>query len=164
MKVDEGFRAMYEREFPSVYRAASMLCGDPSLAEDATQEAFARALARWRRLSRQPWVAGWVTTTALNVARRQMRSRPALPPQPAEVPDREAELDLLTGIRALPSRQQEAIALFYLVDLTVVEAAAVMGCDVGTVKTHLARARATLARVLRDGDDEPSDPRSRGRA
>lgn len=163
MKVDEGFRTMYEREFPAVYRSVHLLCGDPSLAEDATQEAFARALARWRRLGAEPWVAGWVTTTALNVARRQMRRRTTVRPQALEEPDREAELDLLTGIRGLPPRQQEAIALYYLLDLPVAETAAAMRCDPGTVKTHLSRARSSLAEAL-GTDDDPVDPRSHDRA
>jgi RNA polymerase sigma-70 factor, ECF subfamily len=155
---------MYEREFPTVYRAVRLLCGDPALAEDAAQEAFARALARWKRLGSQPWVAGWVTTTAFNVARRHMRRRPLIRAEaPPDEPDREAELDLIWGIRRLPPRQQEAIALHYLLDLPVVETAALMGCDAGTVKTHLSRARAALADVLGAGD-EPSDPRSHDRA
>lgn len=163
MKVDEGFQAMYEREFPTVFRAVRLLCGDPALAEDATQEAFARALARWRRLGSQPWVGGWVTTTALNVARRQLRRRPPLPAEPAAEPDREAEIDLVRGIRRLPPRQQEAVVLHYLHDLPVEDTAAVMGCDAGTVKTHLSRARAALAGAL-SADDESSDPRSRDHA
>jgi RNA polymerase sigma factor (sigma-70 family) len=163
VKVDEGFRVMYEREFPTVYRAVRLLCGDPALAEDATQEAFARALAKWRRLGSQPWAAGWVTTTALNVARRQSRRRAVPPPATPPEPDREAALDLVAGIRGLPPRQQEAIVLHYLLDLPVTETAAVMECDAGTVKTHLSRARATLARAL-GADDDQSDPRSRDHA
>jgi RNA polymerase sigma factor (sigma-70 family) len=163
VKVDEGFRVMYEREFPTVYRAVRLLCGDPALAEDATQEAFARALARWRRLGSQPWAAGWVTTTALNVARRQLRRRVTPPAEAPSEPDREGILDLVTAIRRLASRQQEAIVLHYLLDLPVAETAASMGCDAGTVKTHLSRARATLARAL-GADDDQSDPRSRDHA
>ena len=166
MTVDEGFRVMYEREFPTVFGAVRLLCGDHALAEDATQEAFARALVRWKRLGSQPWAAGWVTTTALNVARRHLRRRP--PPdawrsaEPAREPDREAELDLAGAMRRLPPRQQEAVALHYLHDLTVADAATVMGCDEGTVKTHLSRARAALAPAL--ADDEPSGPRRHDRA
>ena len=72
MTVDPAFRELYEREFAAVFRAALLLSGDRRLAEDAAQEAFARALARWRRLRSHPSPGGWVTTTALNVARRQL--------------------------------------------------------------------------------------------
>jgi RNA polymerase sigma-70 factor, ECF subfamily len=163
MKIDEGFRAMYEREFPSVYRAVYVLCRDPSLAEDAAQEAFARALARWRRLRQHPSVAGWVTTTALNVARRSLRKRELPHSSPQVEPDREVGIDLASGIRELPLRQQQAVLLHYLLDLSVAQTAAAMEVDPGTVKTHLSRARAALAESLAV-DDDPIDPRSHDRA
>jgi hypothetical protein len=72
---ETGFQELYEREFGAVYRAAFALCGDRELAQDATQEAFARAMSRWGRLRGEPWAAGWVMTTALNVARRGLRTR-----------------------------------------------------------------------------------------
>jgi RNA polymerase sigma factor (sigma-70 family) len=144
----EGFRAMYEAEFGHVFRAVALMCGDRGIAEDATQEAFARALARWRHLRDAPWAAGWVTTTALNIARRQLRRSPLPPEIPAAEPDREALLDVRAAIRHLPSRQQEAVALHYLLDLPIAHAASAMGCNEGTVKTHLSRARTTLGRLL----------------
>jgi RNA polymerase sigma-70 factor (ECF subfamily) len=156
MKVDEGFRTMYEREFPAVYRAVYVLCRDPSMAEDAAQEAFARALARWRRLRRHPLVAGWVTTTALNVARRALRTHePHHAPPPGE-PDYEAGIDLAAAVRRLPARQQEAVLLHYLLDLSVDQTAAAMEVNPGTVKTHLSRARSALAESL-TLDDDPGD-------
>jgi RNA polymerase sigma factor (sigma-70 family) len=146
---DEGFRGMYEAEFANVYRTVLLMCGDPSIAEDATQEAFARALARWRRLAGTSWAAGWTTTTAINVARRQLRTRPTIRVQPTAEADHDATLDLRAAIEHLPSRQKQAIALHYMMDLTIADAAAAMGCDEGTVKTHLSRGRSALLRVLR---------------
>jgi len=146
--VAEGFQTMYEAEFAKVFRAVALVCGDRHVAEDATQEAFARALARWRRLRNASWAAGWVTTTAINVARRQLRLLPAPVDAPAGESDREAVVDLRAAIRQLPPRQQEAIALHYLLDLPVADAASAMRCDEGTVKTHLSRARTALGRLL----------------
>jgi RNA polymerase sigma factor (sigma-70 family) len=153
MTVDEGFRSLYEAEFDNVYRAVELMCGDPSAAEEATQEAFARALARWKRLREQTWVAGWVTTTAINVARRQLRRRPFHVLPPRDERDPVSVLDLRSAIGDLPPRQQEAVALHYLLDLPVHEVARLMSCDEGTVKTHLSRARAALARALESGDE-----------
>jgi RNA polymerase sigma-70 factor, ECF subfamily len=153
VSVDPTFQALYERELPHVVRAVFLVSGDPQLAEDAAQEAFARALVRWRRIGSQPWIGGWVTTTALNVARRQLRRRPVLAPDEGTPPDDAELLDLRGAMRRLPARQQEAVALHYLLDLPVAETAAVMGCDEGTVKTHLARARRTLERALHLDDD-----------
>jgi RNA polymerase sigma-70 factor (ECF subfamily) len=131
-----------------VFRAAYALCGDRELARDATQEAFARALARWRRLRGEPWAAGWVMTTALNVARRSLRGRPGSLPATPSMPDPDALVDLRAAVRALPRRQQEAVVLYYLADLPIPEVAAAMGCREGTVRAHLARARTALARSL----------------
>ena len=160
MTIDEEFQVLYERELPNVFRAVLLLCGDRRIAEDAAQEAFARALVRWRRLGGQPWVGGWVMTTALNVARRQLRRRPT--PEPVPAPDRDPEslMDARAAIRTLPPRQQEAVALHYLLDLPVADTATVMGCDEGTVKTHLSRARSALRTALAI-DDEPTDQRSK---
>jgi RNA polymerase sigma-70 factor, ECF subfamily len=153
-----GFRDLYEREFGRVVRAVYLLVGDRTLAEDAAQEAFARALARWRRIGSHPAPAGWVTTTALNVARRQLRRQPE-PPRPLEEGGRDEEerLSLLVVIRALPPRQQEAVVLHYLVDLPVAEVAAAMEVDEGTVKTHLFRARAAIAVALADPIVDPTE-------
>ncbi len=161
--MDPEFVSLYERELPAVTGSVYLLCGDRGLAEEAAQEAFARALASWRRLGSKPWAAGWVTTTALNVARRQLRRRPAPSPNPAPAGDLEEHLDVRAAVGRLPARQQEAVVLHYLLDLSVIDVAATMGCNEGTVKRHLSRARVALARAL--GADGPaSDTRRNDRA
>jgi len=159
--VNAEFQDLYEREFASVCRAVFLLSGDRRLAEDAAQEAFARALVRWRRLRTHPAPGGWITTTALNVARRQLRRRPelntaALPPT-ADA-DADEILAVRGAIRTLPPRQQEAVALHYLLDMPVAEVAAAMNIDQGTVKTHLSRAREALTRSLAAPD--PTEERT----
>lgn len=150
MKIDARFVQLYEAEFPAVFRAVYAMCGDRRLAEDAAQEAFARALERWRRLRDRPWVGAWVTTTALNVARRGLRRRPvgAAAAEDAPAVDLDARMDLVRAIGGLPPRQQEAVVLHYVADLPVAEVAAAMGVEEGTVKAHLSRAREALARSL----------------
>lgn len=99
MSVDPRFEQLFKEEYEHVYRAVYLLCQDRQAAEDATQEAFARCLARWERLGGRPWVAGWVTTTAMNAARRAFRWRPD-PPQAEEPASRlEESLDLSRAIR-----------------------------------------------------------------
>jgi RNA polymerase sigma-70 factor, ECF subfamily len=150
---DRSFPDLYEREFAAVFRAAYTLTSDRALAEDAAQEAFARALARWRRLAGEPWAAGWIMVTALNVARRSLRRQQLSPLPSGGDADPEEVLDVRAAIRALPRRQQAAVVLYYLADLTVGDVANAMGCREGTVRAHLAKARAALARSL--GAQEP---------
>jgi RNA polymerase sigma-70 factor (ECF subfamily) len=151
---DRGFAEFYGREFAAVYRPVFALCRNPSVAEEATQEAFARALERWRRLRDRPWAAGWVTTTAMNVARRSLRRRPFVETPEAVREEPEGGWDLWRAVGALPARQQEAVVLFYVMDLPVTEVAQVMRCEQGTVKAHLAKARASLRGALEGVRDD----------
>jgi RNA polymerase sigma-70 factor, ECF subfamily len=150
------FAELYKAEHDRVFRVTYALCRDYATAEDATQEAFARALERWDRLRDQSWAAGWVTSTALNVARRTLRRRRWLPGlKPVEVdPTTDGALDLWQAVRRLPRRQQEAVTLHYALDLPVVEVARAMGCREGTVKAHLAHAREALRTQLEGAPDE----------
>ncbi|MDP9342224.1 MAG: sigma-70 family RNA polymerase sigma factor [Actinomycetota bacterium] len=157
MRVDERFQELYRAEFGAVYRAVFLACGDRSVAEDATQEAFARALERWGRLRDRPWVAGWVATTAMNVARRSLRRRPG-PELEGAVgaagADPDAAEDVRRAVRRLPPRQREAVVLHYAMDLPVVEVARLMRCAEGTVKAHLSKAREALRGRLEGVRDE----------
>jgi RNA polymerase sigma-70 factor, ECF subfamily len=148
LRVDPRFRELFEAEYGAVFRAVFALCGDRAVAEDSTQEAFARCLERWKRLGDQRWVAGWVTTTALNVARRAMRRRPQQPAPDASSGDPDEALDLWRAVRKLTARQQEAVVLHYAMDMTLKDVGAAMGCEEGTVKAHLSRARESLRRLL----------------
>jgi RNA polymerase sigma-70 factor (ECF subfamily) len=133
-----------------VYRAVYLLCRDRGVAEDATQEAFARCLARWERLADRPWVAGWVTTTAMNVARRALRRHPETAAPMPDPRTTEESMDLNRALQLLPARQLEAVVLYYGLDLPVEDVASAMGCRAGTVKAHLSRARAALAGKLQE--------------
>jgi RNA polymerase sigma-70 factor (ECF subfamily) len=154
VSVDPRFQELYEREYEPVFRATYLLCGDRRAAEDSTQEAFARCLERWGRLKDEPWVAGWVTSTALNHARKALRRRREPEARQSGDHDRDAAVDLWRAIRSLPRRQQESIVLHYASDLAVGEVAAVMGCCEGAVKSHLSRAREALRIHLEEVRDE----------
>jgi RNA polymerase sigma-70 factor, ECF subfamily len=154
VKTDSAFERFYTNEAKAVFTAAYLMCRDRRLAEDATQEAFARAFERWDRLEPQPWAAGWVMTTALNVARRSLRRRRGLQ-MAREARNPEEAVDLWTAVRDLPRRQQEAVVLHYRMGVPVQEIAEILGCKEGTVRTHLARAREALRLILEgvpDGD------------
>jgi RNA polymerase sigma-70 factor, ECF subfamily len=144
MNADPDFERLYESESTIVFHTVFLLCGDRALAQDATQEAFARAFERWGRLRDRPWVGGWVTSTAVNAARRSLRRRPAPSTPPQHEVDVDEALDLWGLVRSLPLRQQQAVILRYRLDLPVDQVAAAMACDAGTVRNHLARARAKL--------------------
>ena len=76
LSASRSFEDFYAAEYPKVYRASLAFSGDRELALDSTQEAFARAYARWSRLGKESWSGGWTMTTSLNLCRRAMRKRP----------------------------------------------------------------------------------------
>jgi RNA polymerase sigma-70 factor (ECF subfamily) len=149
-----NFEAFYEASYRKIYAAALTMAGDSEIALDVTQEAFVRAFARWRRLSKEPWVEGWVMSTAMNLCKRQLRK------QRHEVSDNEVEgrvigygprstdagdrLHLLSLLSTLPRRQREAMMLHYLADLSIAAVAHLMNISESAVKSHLSQARATL--------------------
>jgi RNA polymerase sigma-70 factor (ECF subfamily) len=62
-------------------------------------------------------------------------------------------LDVRAAIAELPAAQRAAVVLRYMHDLSVLEVAATLGCAEGTAKTHLSRARKTLAARLGEEDE-----------
>jgi RNA polymerase sigma-70 factor (ECF subfamily) len=144
MTADADFERLYETESARVFHTVFLLCGDRDLAQDSTQEAFARAFERWPRLRDRPWVGGWVTSTAVNAARRSLRRRQVRSGPKPDEGDIDEAVDLWRLVRSLPLRQQQAVILRYRLDLPVEQVAAAMACDAGTVRNHLARARSKL--------------------
>jgi RNA polymerase sigma-70 factor (sigma-E family) len=143
-------------------------CGDRLEAQDVAQEAFARAWQHWSRVARYDDPEAWVRTVAWRLmanrwrgVRRWLAARSRMGPDEVAggpSPDRVAVVDAL---QHLPTAQRQAVALHYLLDMPVHEIAASVGAPVGTVKARLSRARATLARLLDDDDQEISDVPSR---
>jgi RNA polymerase sigma-70 factor (sigma-E family) len=157
------FEYFYLQEYPTVVALAYALSGSRAGAEDIAQEAFLRAYRDWDRVGSYEHQAAWVRRVAANLATSGLRRRlaearalmrlagrwePAVDPMPAE------NVEFWAAVRALPARQAQAVALYYLEDLSIQQTASVLGCAEGTVKAHLAKARRALARRLQvDGGD-----------
>lgn len=135
-----------------MFRAACLATGSRDVAADATQEAFQRAFARWSRLSRHTWAGGWVTTTALNLCRKEMRRRSVEHRGDAATTAREhdlaAQLDVVAALGGLPFRQRQAVVLFYWSDLPTAAIAELMEISESAVRAHLTHARTALRKTL----------------
>lgn len=146
--VDEAFGSLYSREFAMVYRVTCLIARNRHAAEEATQEAFAKALARWGTLAGQPWAGAWITRVAINEAKKARASRWRIEPPDRDVGALEADwssiISLRTAMHGLSRRQQEAVILHYIRDEPLAVVAQTMGCRIGTVKSHLSRARESL--------------------
>jgi RNA polymerase sigma-70 factor (ECF subfamily) len=130
--------------------------GDRQEAQDVVQEAFCRALARWKTVARYDDPVAWVRRVAWNLAVSRWRrartalrhlrgQRPTEPQTDGPGPDRVA---LFAALGTLPDPQRRAIVLRYLADLTVAEIAHREGVAEGTVKSWLHRGRNALAAYL----------------
>jgi RNA polymerase sigma-70 factor (ECF subfamily) len=165
VRLPERFEQFYEREYHRVVGFAYALAGSWEAAEDAAQEAFLRAHREWARVGRYEQPGAWVRRVAANLAvsafrRRLTEARALVRLAARRQPDPPLEgeaVDFWRAVRALPSRQRQAVALFYLEDWTTAEIARFLGCAEVTVRGHLHRGRAALARRLGDPgrEEEP---------
>ena len=67
---------------------------------------------------------------------------------PAAEVDHDAVLDLRAAVAALPARQRATLVLRFYCDLNVDQAAEILGCSPGTVKSQTAKALAAVRRAL----------------
>ena len=152
--------------------AVALISGTGAAAEDAVQEALARAWERSERGERIESLKAWVTTVAINQVRsgfrrlraeRRARQRagPGAWPEVSaglpSMPGTELALDVRRALQSLPRRQREATVLRYYLDMDVAEIAQVLRINEGTAKTTLHRARRALAEALGDEDLEEAN-------
>ena len=123
---------------------------DVDQAQDLVAEAFARAWASWRKVSRHPAPRAWVVRTALNLSvsswRRHRRELP-LTGHDAPAYGRASSLvdtELAAVVQRLPARQRQVVALRIFLDLDTAQTAEVLGIAPGTVTAHLTRALTAL--------------------
>jgi RNA polymerase sigma-70 factor (sigma-E family) len=156
---DVHLREIYEASAARLVAQLYGLTGDFAEAQDAVQEAFARALARPGRLRGVDNPEAWLRTVAMNIARSRHRRRAVfdrlvrsgrLDPTAAAPSISADRVALVAALQRLPRKVREAVVLYYIADLPVAEVAAVLGCSTEAVKTRLARGRRALAEQMRD--------------
>jgi RNA polymerase sigma-70 factor (ECF subfamily) len=139
-----------ERSYPQVYRALLGLGARPDEAADAVQDAFERALQE-RAAVTNP--AGWLFVVAKRAwQRRRIRERIFFPLSRLTASDGNVpsvnRIALVEELRLLPSRQREVVVCRYLLELTQVETAAILGIATGTVAAATAQATRRLKQRL----------------
>jgi RNA polymerase sigma-70 factor (ECF subfamily) len=148
---------------PRLNRLAFALCGSPQLADDLTQETYARVFARPRRVQAQS-TFHYLARTLRNVVhdhRRAERRRPVLvggdeiEDHPQTRADGDPQLaaqagEIYAAVAALPAPMREVVAAVDLAGMTYAEAASALRIPIGTVMSRLYRARTRLAGALGD--------------
>jgi RNA polymerase sigma-70 factor (sigma-E family) len=154
---DEGdveFRAYFASRLPSLLRLAYLLTGDAGETEDLAQTALARTFVAWRRVRTSDAPDAYVRRILVNTYKGRFRSRRIVETLMPAVPDRMVDAGELSAVddraglaaalAALPPRQRAVVVLRYCEDLPEAQVAAMLGCSVGTVKTHASRGLARL--------------------
>ena len=133
----------------------------PELADDLAQETFIKAHRGLRGFRGAASFHTWLCAIAANELRAEWRRRARREQFLDEEPGDEASMekdpgltrDLAQGLASLPEAQRAALVLCFEHGLTHEEAAAAMGCPLGTLKSHVLRGKARLRRLLQDAKE-----------
>lgn len=148
------FRAFFEHERVRLVRATLLLTGNVAEAEDLAQEALARVLERWDRVSDMESPEGYLYRTALNLNRKRLRRMTIAARRVLGVSDHDAlaaaedRVDVLRAVASLPRPQREALVLVVWLGYGTEEAGTLLGIEPGSVRGRLHRARQALRRQL----------------
>lgn len=171
---EEAFAALYRRMQGCVYRFAVRMSGSETVAEDVTQEVFMTLIHEAHRYdpTRGPLLTYLYGVTRNLVLRRLQRDRSYVPLPDAQ-DEGEAPLDerlmfegdplvdltrnevietVRQAVLTLPIHYREVVVLCDLHEMSYEEAAEVLGCAVGTIRSRLHRGRALLVQKLRSSD------------
>jgi RNA polymerase sigma-70 factor, ECF subfamily len=173
----EAFAELVRRHRDRLWAVAMRTLGDPEEASDALQDALISAFRAAGSYRGDAAVTTWLHRVVVNACLdrvRRKQARPSVPlpddlatrPEVADPRDRTDErmvsLDVQTALTTLPEEQRAAVVLVDVLGHSVSEAAAILDCPEGTVKSRCFRGRARLLPLLAhlrnqgDGDDVPS--------
>ena len=160
----EAFDTLFDRHYPSVYNFARMMLRSREEAEDVLQDAFLAVARTARRYEPRGHFRTWLMRIARNLClnriqaarvRRRVAGQGGIelidPPSPDPGPDEHVATaerieNLRSQIADLPDGQREALVLYAFEDLSYRDISGILDVPIGTVKTLIHRARATLAR------------------
>jgi RNA polymerase sigma-70 factor (ECF subfamily) len=172
---EEALAALYRRRQRGVYRFALQMCGCKTVAEDVTQEvfmvlirdghtfdasrgslnAFLMGVARnhvLRRLRRERFYVAMEEDSESSVKENQTSLTTAGPLD--DLARTERIESVRRAVLALPERYREVVVLCDLEEMSYVEAAEILGCAIGTVRSRLHRGRALLIEKLGPAHEE----------
>jgi RNA polymerase sigma-70 factor (ECF subfamily) len=153
------FQDMLVEHLPHLRAFALRLSGNRALADDLVQETAIRALCNIDRFMPGTNMKAWLSTILRNLFYNEMRSRSAMAayaaiPRPighaGEQETRIEMRELERAFRLLPAAQSEALSLVGASGFSYEEAADIVGCPPGTIKSRVCRARMTLDQHLQN--------------
>lgn len=147
---------------PKLLGFLNRMVGDPAVAEDLAQAIWLQIVRSISRLKDPGKLAGWIYRIARIAVTDRLREQYRRPPAAADSADphvNDAAIErliesehLATALRQLHPQEREALVLHYFEHLSLIDAAAVCGVPVGTLKSRMNRARGSLRTILTSGD------------
>lgn len=145
---------------PYLFKRAMYLARERELAEDLAQSALIKALTAENLFEPGTNLKGWITTILQNEyyshRRRSWRSTPltdlAAENLPAPIGEQETAADLRNvacAMTTLPESQRRALVAIGFLGYSYAEAAILFGCNIGTIKSRVSRARMALLDALK---------------
>jgi RNA polymerase sigma-70 factor (sigma-E family) len=159
LDADRAVTELYATHYRSLVRLAALLVRDIGTAEEVVQDSFVAMHGGWRRLRDSEKALSYLRQSVVNRSRSVLRHRVVVDrnaPKPApDMPSAEhgaiALLErsaVIAALRTLPARQREALVLRFYADMSEAQIASAMQISKGAVKSHTARAMATLRTTL----------------
>lgn len=170
----EACRELIRRHHSQVYGYLRRLGADSGLAEDLTQETYARAWQAIRKLRKAASLRSWLLTIARNeyfqwrrTGRPDTTALENLPERTDETPGAEIALVrderdrwVRRAVARLDPTLRETVALHYFQGLSFRETGAVIGIPAGTVKSRVHRALGCLHALLEQQEAEHEPERA----
>jgi RNA polymerase sigma-70 factor (ECF subfamily) len=159
----QALAEVYDLYFPRIYRYALARTGNPTEAEDITEEVFVRVLGaigafQWRQAPFAAWIFRIARNQLVSHARKNGGRRQEAPlgasiadpaPDPLKrVEDRLSVEQIFDVARALPTAQREVLWLRFAADLSVGDTARALGKQENNVKVLQHKAIAKLQKLL----------------
>jgi RNA polymerase sigma-70 factor (sigma-E family) len=165
--MDQQLADYVTARWPALVRYATVVCGDAAEGEELAQAALVRVASRWWLIRDRDNIDAYVRKTIvrgnLNL-RSRLRDREHRVSELPQVSVADAvdgigrALDIRRALASLPPRQRAVLALRYLDDLSEAQAAEVLGCSVGTIKSQASKALGTLRCTFPDLIDREDRP------
>ena len=163
----EAFEMIVDRFQNKVFRLAYGMTREKSLAEETAQEAFLKVWKALPKYTGKASLSTWIYAITRNASIDAVRKRSARPEVPLDPPEPPGTFGSADGtasplrrmmasevnamLNRLPENYRRVLFLFYLEEKSYNEVSEMLGLPVGTVKTHLHRAKKELAsRIERD--------------
>ena len=131
-----------------LYKVAMGMLRNDADAEDAIQTAILRAFEKLPSLKDDAYFCTWLTRILINVCKSQLRQQKPTEPLAGQTEKTSAspqeEVEVRAAVEALPLKLRQVTILYYSLDFTTPEIAAILRIPKGTVLSRLDKARRLL--------------------